>query len=74
MWYRDVCWGILGVALASGKRGARNLTEIVGDPTSVEDIWPGIGLVGTNHGARSGATAAGRNNWPGINACWKYLV
>ena len=57
-WDRYVCWGKLGIALASGEQGAHNLTEIVGAPTSVEDIWLGIGSVGTDHGAGAVAAAA----------------
>ena len=45
----------------SEEQGARNLTEIVEAPTSVEDIWFGLGLVGTNHGAGEISAAAGRH-------------
>ena len=60
-WYRNICWGNLGLTLASEEQGPRNLTEIVEAPTSVEDIWFGLGLVGTNHGAGAVSVAAGRN-------------
>ena len=43
---------------ASGERGARNLMKIVGASTSDGDIWSGVGLVGTNHGAGVGAVVA----------------
>ena len=62
LWDRSVCWGKLGIVSAYGDRGARNLMDIVGAPTSAGDIWSGLGLVGTDHGAGSGAAAAGRNN------------
>ena len=61
LWERNVGWGKLEISLASGKQGARNLTNIVGYPKSVEDIWSGLGLVGTNHGAGAGNAAAGRD-------------
>ena len=47
--------------------------EAVIASTSVGDIWSLIGSARTDHGAKEGAAAAGRNNLPGINACWKYL-
>ena len=34
--------GKLGGALASNEGGAHNLTENVGSPTSLADIWSGI--------------------------------
>ena len=58
---RNVGWGKSDISLASGKQSARNLTNIVGYPKSVEDIWSGLGLVGTNHGAGAGNAAAGRD-------------
>ena len=61
MWDFGVCWGKLGIVLASSEQGACNLMGIVGALTSVGDIWSGIGLVGTYHGAGAGATAAVRN-------------
>ena len=67
--HRGVCWGKSGIFSASGEQGACNLIEIVGSPTYVGDIWSGIGLVGTDHGAGPGDVAAGRNSWPGTNAC-----
>ena len=33
------------MTLASDKRGACNLVEIVGAPTYVEDMWSGLGSV-----------------------------
>ena len=58
---RDVCSGKSGIASAAGKRGAHNLTDIVGSPTSVEDICLGIGSVETDHRAGARATAARRD-------------
>ena len=55
LWYSNVCWGNLGIDSASGERGAQKLTDIVRVLMSVEDIWSGIGLVGTNHGAAAAA-------------------
>ena len=62
LWDRIVCWRKLGIVLASVERGARNLTEIVRAPKSVEDIWSGIGLDGTDHSAREGDAAVEREN------------
>ena len=70
----SVCWEKLGIVLSSCKQGARNLMEIFGSPTSFGDDWSGPGSVGTHHIARAGSEVAGRNNWPGTNACWRYLV
>ena len=61
MWDRDVCWGKWGVTLASDKRGACNLTEIVGALKYIEDIYSGLGSVETDYGAGSGDAAAGRD-------------
>ena len=73
-WCRGVCWGKLGIVLASGEWGARYLMGIVGSPTSVGDICLVIVSVGTDHNIRSGSVAEGGGDWPGINACWRYLV
>ena len=43
--------------------------EIFVASPSVGDIWSGVGLAGTDHGAGVGAAATGRNNGPGINTC-----
>ena len=51
LWDCNICWRKLGGTLASDERGACNLTENVGFPTSVEDIWLGITSVETDHGA-----------------------
>ena len=68
-WDRGVYWAKLGIVSASGERGVCNLMNIVGDLTSVEDIWSRLQSGGTNHGVRAGATEAGRKNLPGTNAC-----
>ena len=73
LWDRDVCWGKSGVTSESDDQGDHNLTDIVGAPASVEDIWSGLGLVGTNHGAGAGAAMTGRDYLPEINICWRYL-
>ena len=59
-WDRGVCWGKLGIVSESEERGACNLMDIVGASTSVGDIWLGIGLGGTVHGARSRALGGGK--------------
>ena len=51
-----------GIVSASGERGACKLMEIVGTSTCVGDIWSGLGSVGTNTDAGTGAVATGRNN------------
>ena len=61
LWDRKVCWEKLGLNLASDKKGDCNLTDILGSPTSVEDIWSGLGSVGTNHGTEAGAAVAGKD-------------
>ena len=53
--------GKIGHTLMFDKRGACNLTEIVGALKSVKDIWSGIGSVGTDHDVGAGAVAAGRD-------------
>ena len=50
---------LLGMYSASGDQGNRNLMEIVGSPTSVGDIWSGLGSNGTNHSTRAVAAAVG---------------
>ena len=74
LWDRGVCWGKLAIVSTYSEQGARNLMEIVGASTSARDMWLVIGLVGTDHGTGAGAAAAGRNNRPRINACWRYLA
>ena len=84
LWDRGVCWGKSGILLASGERGAHNLMDIIVAPIYAGDIWSGIGLVGTNHGAVGGAAAEGRkigpgsthvgDIWPDTDVCWRSLV
>ena len=58
----------------SDEGGAHDLAETVVSPTPVADIWSGITLFETDHGARSGAVTAGRDYWPRTGVCWRYLV
>ena len=74
LWDRDFCWGKSGIILVYDDQGARKLMEIVVAPMSIEDIWSGIGLVGTDHSSGSGAAATVKYFWPGINAWWIYLA
>ena len=62
LWDCGVCWGKLGIVLASGEQGDFNLMEIFGAPKYVGKIWSGVGLVGTYHGAGAGDVAAVRKN------------
>ena len=74
----------MGIALASCEQGDRNLTEIVGSPTSVGDICLVIVSVGTDHNIRSGSVAEGGGIDPGsthvgdiwskADICWGSLV
>ena len=67
LWNRGVCWAKLVIVSASGERGVCNVMEIVGALTFVGDIWSRRQLGGTDHGARAGDAAVGRNNLPGTN-------
>ena len=46
----------------SDEKVARNLMDIVGALTSIGYIWSGLGSVGTDHGVKARAAAAGRKN------------
>ena len=46
----------------SDEKVARNLMDIVGALTSIGYIWSGLGSVGTDHGVKARAEAAGRKN------------
>ena len=58
-WDHGVCWENLGGYMASNDRGACDLTETVGSPTSAADIWSGIMLVETDYSARSESCFSG---------------
>ena len=61
MWDRDVCWEKLVIDSESGEKVVLNLADIARYPTSVENVWLGLGLVGINHNTGAGAAAVGRN-------------
>ena len=60
------------LTLASDEGGAPDLTETMGAPMYVEDIWSGITLVETDHGAVAGDAAAGRQYKPVTDLYWGY--
>ena len=62
LWDRVVCWLKLGIVSAYDNQGYCTLMKTVGASTYFGYIWSGIGLVGTDHGTRAGAAAAGTNN------------
>ena len=72
LWDRDVFWVNPVGTTASDEQGACNLMETVGDLTSVEDIWSGLASFETDHGARAGVAAVGRDYCPKTNVCWRY--